>query len=335
MATASPVKGLSVENFWAAHAVKRAWAVKGANLSVCGGEVLLLIGEDGSGKSRLLTALVESQINIPKKAKTIIPVKGKISVGGLDVNRWDREVLKSRLGLILSDMSSATSFSKVYSGMTLEEILDPTSGEGLGAFHRNHDSRKASESIKLAVKVSFLVLHTIFISLCSHLHSSLRQIVGLADSLLPRLSAKLSTVVTAIEEDLIPNPLRPPTYILSPSEWNKVLLAKVISQLIYLNSNPIASDSTIEGSLVGNILLLDDSLQYMDEIEEAKLINRLRSTGAAVIITSNRWACGRFSDKIAVLKDGVIVDYGKHDELLGKGPMHSFYASKWQKMMSS
>lgn len=156
MATASPVKGLHVENLWAAHSVKRAWAVKGVNLLVKGGEILLLMGEDGSGKTRLLTSIAELQINPTKIAKTTIPVKGKVSVGGLDVQKWDRDVLQSKLGLVLSDVSSNSDSAKLYSGMSIEEILDPTSGRGTGAFRGSHDSKKSEDSVKVALQVSGL-----------------------------------------------------------------------------------------------------------------------------------------------------------------------------------
>ena len=121
--------------------------------------------------------------------------------------------------------------------------------------------------------------------------------------------------------------------MLSPSEWSKLLLAKTLARLIYLNSNPMASSNSIQKCLVGNILLLDDALQYLDEIEESKLIQNLRKTGAATVMTSNRWACGRFADKISVMKDGAIIDSGTHDELLNKGAMYSWYAAKWQMMI--
>ena len=154
MATASPIKGLRLDNVWAAHATKRAWAVKGVNLNVKGGEVLLLIGEDGSGKSRLLTVISELLMNIPKNAKTTIPVKGKVSVGGLDVQMWDRDILRSKLGLVLSDVSSTSDTAKIYSGMSIDEILDPTNGSDTSAFRGNHDSKKAADSIKVALQVS-------------------------------------------------------------------------------------------------------------------------------------------------------------------------------------
>ena len=159
--------------------------------------------------------------------------------------------------------------------------------------------------------------------------------VGLQDSLLSRLPGKLSTVVTALEEDLIPSQLRPQSYPLSPAEWNKLILSKVLAQLIYLNSNPMASSDRPEKSMIGNVLLLDDIMNHMDEIDESSLIKALRQSGAAVIMTSNRWAIGRFVDKIVVMKEGKIVESGTHNELLSKGPLQSVYASKWQKMTSS
>lgn len=161
-----------------------------------------------------------------------------------------------------------------------------------------------------------------------------QKISGLDESLLPRLPAKLSTVVAVSEEDLIPSPVRPLSYPLSPSEWAKLIFSKVIAQLIYLNSNPTTSSRTPNRCMVGNILLIDDLLMHLSEGSEASLLKYLRSTGAAVIITSNRWAAGRFADKVILMKDGTVVESGSHDELIAKGPLNSVYASKWQQMMS-
>jgi len=60
----------------------------------------------------------------------------------------------------------------------------------------------------------------------------------------------------------------------------------------------------------------------------------LRQSGAATVLTSNKWATGRLGDKVVVIQDGAIVESGTHDELLSLGPQQSLYASKWFAMAS-
>lgn len=129
-----------------------------------------------------------------------------------------------------------------------------------------------------------------------------------------------------------PSPLRPRSSVLSPAEWSKLILAKVIAQTVYDNDNAAASTDKIENSLMGSVLLLDDATVLLSEVEEAKLLRELRQTGAATILTSNKWATGRFADKIAVVKDGAIVESGTHNELIARGPQQSLYAAKWHAM---
>jgi ABC-type multidrug transport system fused ATPase/permease subunit len=120
--------------------------------------------------------------------------------------------------------------------------------------------------------------------------------------------------------------------VLSPAEWSKLILSKVIAQTVFDNDNAAASNDRVENSLIGSVLLLDDPTVLLSEVEEAKFLKELRGTGAATIVTSNKWAAGRFGDHIAVVKDGAIVEFGTHNELLARGPQQSLYAAKWQAM---
>lgn len=134
---------------------------------------------------------------------------------------------------------------------------------------------------------------------------------------------KLSTVVTANEDELAPSLIRPRCHALSPAEWSKLLLARVITQSLYENNN----------SLQGSVLLLDDATTYMSETEEARLLRTLKGSGAATVMTSHKWASGRWADRIVVIKDGAVVESGSHEELLRLGPQQSVYAAKWQNML--
>ena len=142
----------------------------------------------------------------------------------------------------------------------------------------------------------------------------------------------MNTVVTGNEEDLGKTAVDPSTTFLSPAEWSKLLLAKVIAQTIADNDNVLASTDKIENSLMGSVLLLDDVTVLLSEVEEAKVIRELRQTGAATVISSNKWATGRFADRIAIVKDGAIVEVGSHNELIARGPQQSLYAAKWHAM---
>jgi hypothetical protein len=156
----------------------------------------------------------------------------------------------------------------------------------------------------------------------------LHQITGLESKVLSRFPSKLSTVITANDDDLKPSSIRPPTYILSPSDWSRVLLTKTLAQVISANTNP-SSPITTKQCLAGSILLLDDVTLQMSEEDEAQFITALRSSAAAVLLTSNRWATGRVVDRIFVIDGGTVIESGTHSELLSRGPEMSVYARHW------
>lgn len=89
--------------------------------------------------------------------------------------------------------------------------------------------------------------------------------------------------------------------------------------------------------MMGAILLLDDATSQMSESDGANLITALRRTGAAVLLTSNCWASGRFADRIVVLggSSGAVVESGTHADLINLGPDRSLYAREWSAMTSA
>uniref|UniRef100_A0A7S1YDK3 ABC transporter domain-containing protein n=2 Tax=Grammatophora oceanica TaxID=210454 RepID=A0A7S1YDK3_9STRA len=300
--TIVPAKGLSVRDLWASHAFVSAWAVRGANLDCAGGEVILVLGDEASGKTRLLTAVAESIIAPPRTALTTTKVRGTVSICGVDVSKWDQGMLKRRLGLLLSDVRSQSDVADLLSGMTVGEILEPVVGSVM------------SQS-NVAAKRSAI--------------SQAMKITGLT-STLQRFPAKLGAVLSPKEDEVVPSDARPSSNLLSPSEWSKLLLTRVVAQAIHDNDS-VSTDYL----LLGSVLILDGVLSWMNEVDEARLIQKLRSTGAASVLTSHKWATGRFADRVCVVKDGAVIESGSHAELLSRGPQGSLYAAKWLAMSQS
>jgi len=152
----NPTAGLMVKDLWSAYTARRAWAIRGANLTCRNGEITLLLGDDGAGKTRFLTAIAESILMPPKRGLTSTLVRGSICLGGLDVQKWDRNMLKKRLGLFLNDVSVLADFARISSGLTLEEILEPAdNSKGRSSSYSSGAYEKSC--MKLAVKVIYFV----------------------------------------------------------------------------------------------------------------------------------------------------------------------------------
>jgi ABC-type multidrug transport system fused ATPase/permease subunit len=282
----------------------RAWACRGVNISCKAGEVVAILGEESSGKTRLLTAVGESLASPPRRSRSINIARGKISVGGLDVTEWNKSELKHKAAIFFNDMKTVSDMARFYSGTKLDDII------GLPCPPGAHEG-----SIRSAIGVA-------------------AQITGLSNGLLSKLPRKFDTVVTASEDDL-KSPRGQDFTLLSNAEWSKVLLTKAIAQVVIANDNPMSNPNAVSKSLVGSILLLDDLTNQLDEGEEIKLIKSLKSSGAASLITSKRWSIGMFADRIVVLKDGAVVESGTHHELMAKGSDNSIYANRWAQMLSS
>jgi len=312
MGSVSPSAGMAVRDLWAAHATKRAWAVRGANLQCKNGEILAIVGDDGNGKTRLLTTLAEALTFPPKRTATTNKVRGLISIGGLELSKWNRKMLKRRLGIFLSDVRMIADSASLFSGWTMEEILEPV--DGLRS--SNNDPLQRTTYTSAEKSAMLLAL----------------KITGLYNTLLARLPSKTLTIFTSNEEDLRPTSLKPRSALLSPGEWSKLVLARVLAQTIYDNDNALASNNKIENSLVGSILLLDEPTTMHSEVDEGQLFRDLRLTGAATVISTNKWATGRFVDQVCVVKNGTIVEMGSHNELIARGPQQSLYAAKWHAM---
>jgi ATP-binding cassette subfamily B protein len=81
------------------------------------------------------------------------------------------------------------------------------------------------------------------------------------------------------------------------------------------------------------ILLLDEATSALDTETEAMIKDELRAMGEGrtVITIAHRLSTVVHADRIVVLEDGVIVEQGTHDDLLGK---NGRYASLWHRQMA-
>src|SRR4051812_31046233 len=80
------------------------------------------------------------------------------------------------------------------------------------------------------------------------------------------------------------------------------------------------------------ILVLDDALSSVDTYTEEKILNHLREVmqGRTTILISHRVSTVRNADKIAVLHDGEIVEYGTHEQLIER---NGYYTELYNKQL--
>ncbi len=80
------------------------------------------------------------------------------------------------------------------------------------------------------------------------------------------------------------------------------------------------------------ILVLDDALSSVDTHTEDRILNHLREImrGRTTIFISHRVSTVRNADRIAVLHDGQIVEYGTHDELIDR---NGYYTELYNKQL--
>jgi ATP-binding cassette subfamily B protein len=92
--------------------------------------------------------------------------------------------------------------------------------------------------------------------------------------------------------------------------------------------------TAIARALIRNprILVLDDALSSVDTHTEDRILNHLRDLmqGRTTIFISHRVSTVRNADRIAVLHDGRVVEYGTHDELIGRD---GYYTELYNKQL--
>ncbi|WBB79697.1 ABC transporter ATP-binding protein [Micromonospora sp. WMMD882] len=87
--------GVVVEGFGWRHGGRRAWAVRGVELSVTRGERVLLLGPSGAGKSTLLAALAG-----------LLPEDSGEQEGRIRVDGRDPRAVRDRIGMVFQDPES-------------------------------------------------------------------------------------------------------------------------------------------------------------------------------------------------------------------------------------
>ena len=90
-----PADGIRFENVGFTYPDAQQSALQGITLQLRPGSSLALVGENGSGKTTLIKLL----------ARLYAPTTGRITLDGLDLQLWDADALRDRIGVIFQDFS--------------------------------------------------------------------------------------------------------------------------------------------------------------------------------------------------------------------------------------
>lgn len=88
-----PADGLRFEDVSFAYPGSTTPALRSVSLHLRPGEKLALVGENGSGKTTLVKLMT----------RLYAPTAGRILLDGLDLERWDRDALRRRIGVLFQD----------------------------------------------------------------------------------------------------------------------------------------------------------------------------------------------------------------------------------------
>jgi ATP-binding cassette subfamily B protein len=88
-----PARGLEFRNVSFTYPGSKAKALSNVSFRIAPGESLALVGENGSGKTTLIKLLT----------RLYSPTEGNILLDGLDLQDWDVETLRQRIGVIFQD----------------------------------------------------------------------------------------------------------------------------------------------------------------------------------------------------------------------------------------
>jgi ATP-binding cassette, subfamily B, bacterial len=90
-----PGDGIRFENVSFYYPGSDVAALKSVNLHITPGESLAIVGENGSGKTTLIKLLT----------RLYAPTEGKISLEGMDLQEWNIETLREKIGVIFQDFA--------------------------------------------------------------------------------------------------------------------------------------------------------------------------------------------------------------------------------------
>jgi ATP-binding cassette subfamily B protein len=105
-------------------------------------------------------------------------------------------------------------------------------------------------------------------------------------------------------------------YTLSGGQWQNLAIARAFAR-------------------PASLIILDEPTSNLDAMSEFQLYSRFRelATGRTAILISHRFSTVSMADRILVLDNGVIIESGKHNDLLERGGLYAqMYAIHRQNM---
>ena len=215
-------------------------AIKGIDLTLSPGEVIALVGDNGSGKTTIVKLL----------CRLYDPTAGKITVDNIDLRKFDPVEWRKRVSVVFQDYAHYA--LTVRENIWLGNIAVPPDEEGI---------KKVAHHCGAA---SFI------------------------EKLPDAYNTELGRWFTDGHE-------------LSIGEWQKIALARTFWR-------------------DADIFIFDEPSSSLDPIAEEQLLQNFRTLLAerSAILISHRFSTIQMADCIYVVKEGQIVEKGKHDDLVKK-----------------